>query len=79
MQVNWTSLWDDSGEDDEDYDPKKDPLLLGHTDDDDGEDSDLEGVRHMLSPGEWRIPPADPVRLWVCRVQTSLCSPQPPC
>ncbi|KAJ1485945.1 hypothetical protein T484DRAFT_1791568, partial [Baffinella frigidus] len=69
MQVNWTSLWDDSGEDDEDYDPKKDPLLLGHTDDDDGEDSDLEGVRHMLSPGM-------PVRLTLsggAPAHTSIC------
>jgi len=72
MEVNWTNLWDDSGEDDEDYDPKKDPLLLGHTDDDDGDDSDLEGCRHLLSPGDWRVPPAYPVRHRVFCLRPSL-------
>jgi hypothetical protein len=41
-------LWDDSGEDDEDYDPLKDPLNQKGSSDD--SDSDFEGLRALLSP-----------------------------
>jgi hypothetical protein len=48
MEINlFGDLWDDSGEDDEDYDPLKDPLNKGSSDD---SDSDFEGLRALLSP-----------------------------
>jgi len=48
-EINWSELWDDSGEDDEDYDPAKDPLLQNQSEDDG--DSDLEDFQRLLSPG----------------------------
>ena len=48
MEINlFGDLWDDSGEDDEDYDPLKDSLNKEASDD---SDSDLDGLGALLSP-----------------------------